>query len=257
MSTDSNKITPVNIAFSMSTIGQLTKTSPICPQEPDEKKVPSRRASIIREFCLNTSTHGLPGIARSQSTPNRFFWCISLLSFTGFMLYLIITAILAYLAYPTKIDIDIVGEWPQIFPAFSLCNLGIIRFDQFIGPFINYTNTLGITNTNDTSIITPYQALYIGAFMRYETAQNRSMDPFYFSLSSMLHKCIYNGQQCSAADFIQFTTGTYGLCHTFNARLMNSSSKIRFGNDNGGDGRLELSLYLHSHQYLPYMNDGK
>src|SRR4051812_13498924 len=49
-----------------------------------------RRRSIIREFALNTSTHGLPGIARSESKHNRVFWTISFLIFTGIMIFLLL-----------------------------------------------------------------------------------------------------------------------------------------------------------------------
>lgn len=39
----------------------------------EQKEKRRRRRSIIRNFCLNTSAHGLPGIARSQSIWNRLF----------------------------------------------------------------------------------------------------------------------------------------------------------------------------------------
>ncbi|CAF0819816.1 unnamed protein product [Adineta steineri] len=38
--------------------------------------------SIIREFSLNTSMHGIAGISRSQSIHNRIFWSIAILIFT-------------------------------------------------------------------------------------------------------------------------------------------------------------------------------
>ncbi|CAF1412059.1 unnamed protein product, partial [Didymodactylos carnosus] len=49
----------------------------------------------------------------------------------------------------------------QYFPAFSFCNLSPLRFDQFIKPFLNYTNTLNLTNINDTTTFIPYQASLI------------------------------------------------------------------------------------------------
>ena len=52
----------------------------------DNSKRPRRR-SIIREFCLNTSTHALPSIARSESIHNRLFWSISFLAFLAIMIY--------------------------------------------------------------------------------------------------------------------------------------------------------------------------
>ena len=55
--------------------------------EPVRKR--RRARSIINEFFLNTSTHGLPGIARSESIHNRLFWIATLSCFTGIMLYFI------------------------------------------------------------------------------------------------------------------------------------------------------------------------
>ncbi|CAF0966836.1 unnamed protein product [Adineta steineri] len=45
-----------------------------------ETKLQQHRV-IIKDFSLNTSTHGIPGIARSQSIPNLLFWSISFITF--------------------------------------------------------------------------------------------------------------------------------------------------------------------------------
>ncbi|CAF0894858.1 unnamed protein product [Rotaria sordida] len=247
---------PANLCPGPNHVQCCTSNSGGSSSEAEKEKNKSRRNSIIHEFCLNTSTHGLPGIARSESLHNCLFWLISLLICTGFMLYLVIKAILAYFEYPTQLDVNIVPEWPQYFPAFSFCNVGAIRFDQFIEPFINYTNTLNLTNTNDTTTLSSFQAMYISSFVQYKLNRNESMDPFFYSLSSMLWTCSYNSQPCSASNFISFTTSTYGLCYTFNAKLKNDSvNTIRYGNENGGEGRLELGLYVHSNQYVPYLVD--
>ncbi|CAF4942359.1 unnamed protein product, partial [Rotaria sp. Silwood1] len=108
------------------TVGHLSTAIPLNLLEAENEKNKLRRSSIIHEFCLNTSTHGLP----------------------------------AYLEYPTQIDVNIVPEWPQYFPAFSFCNIGKILFDQFVEPFINYTKTLNLTNTNDTTTLSSLQASY-------------------------------------------------------------------------------------------------
>ena len=216
------------------------------------------RTMIIREFCLNTSTHGLPGIARSQSVHNRLFWSISLAGFTGFMIYLIINAILMYFNYPTQIDINITNQWPQYFPAFSFCNIGLIRLNQFIDDFFNFTQTFNLTAMNGSSTILPSATLYIPQFLQYKLNHHESIDQYFYSLSSMLVSCSYNNQPCSSTDFISFTTAVYGSCYTFNAQLKNhSSTSVRLGNENGGDGILQLGLYVHSHQYVPYFVDSK
>ncbi|CAF1069438.1 unnamed protein product [Rotaria sordida] len=121
----------------------------------DETKQYCRR-SIIREFCLNISTHALPGIARSENKINR----------------------------------------------------------------------------------------------------NESLKPLFYPLSSMLSTCSFNVVPCLETDFLPFISSTSGLCYTFNAKLKYSNNdSIRYGNKNGGDGNLKLGLYVHNHQYVPYVRD--
>lgn len=224
----------------------------------EKKKYHRRRRSIIREFSLNTSTHGLPGIARSESIHNRVFWTISFLGFTAIMIYFITKAILNYLEYPTQVNINIVSEWPQNFPAISLCNSSPFRYDRFIGSFLNYTNTMNWTRTQNASAIPENLMAYLTQFLVTELNANRSLDSIYYSLPSILRKCVYNAMPCSAADFIPFYSSFYGLCYTFNAKMKNSTNDgIRNGNENGGNGILDLELYAHSHQYIPDFWRGK
>ena len=214
--------------------------------------------TIIREFSLNTSAHGLPGIARSESVHNRIYWSVVLLGFTGFMIYLIVQAVREYFDYPTQMDFSIDAEWPQYFPAFSFCNVGGLRSDLFLRALLNYTNSWNLTNTNNISELLPGQLSSASNFVRDTINGNQSMAPYFFSLSSMLYYCSYNSVPCTAADFIPFVTSTYGLCFTFNAKLKNTTyESVRYGSQDGGSGRLELGLYVHSHLYVPYIVDSK
>ena len=224
--------------------------------KPDSKI--RRRCSIIKEFSLNTSTHGIPGIARSQSVRNRLFWIISLLIFTGLMCYFVVQSIRAYLEYPSQISISVIVEWPQAFPAVTICNYSPLRYDRFIGPFLNYTNTLNLTNTTDSTNFTETQSTYVRDFLIYKSNRNESLNDFFYSLDSMMIYCNYNGIPCSATNFTWFVSGIYGLCYTFNAKLKDTiNDGIRYNADNGGDGILNLRLYTHQHQYVPYMSYGK
>lgn len=58
------------------------------------------------------------------------------------MIYFIIKAIIAYFKYPTTMDVTYAREWPQNFPAVSLCNISPARFDQFLDPLLNYTGAI-------------------------------------------------------------------------------------------------------------------
>lgn len=217
-----------------------------------------RRRSILREFSLNTSTHGLPGIARSETIPNRIFWSISTLIFTGVMIYFVVQSIWEYFTYPSQTSLRVVLEWPVPFPAFTFCNVGALRSDRFIDPFQKYLNSSNITlSTNSNDFITK-QTLLIQQFLNEKINRNESRDEFYYSLESMMFSCSFNGKDCSVADFISYESAYYGRCYTFNAKRKNrTNGGIRYSSENGQFGVLSLRLYIHSHQYIPFRTDGK
>lgn len=242
--------------MSDSTIKHIATILTVDPEalKPDPKL--PRRRSIVRDFSLNTSTHGLPGIARSESIHNRLFWAVSFLTFAGIMVYFVVESILAFFSYPTQTSVAVTVQRLQPFPAVSICNYSSIRFDTFIGPFINYTNYRHLTNTSDTSTITIYQYNYIRDFVQQVFYDNESAIPYLFPLNSMLMSCIYNGVRCNSNDFLPFLSATHGQCYTFNAKIKNQDNSVRLTIDNGGTGTLQLQLYAQSHQYVPYVSEG-
>ena len=216
-----------------------------------------RRRSIIREFSLNTSTHGIPGIARSESVPNRIFWIVSLLCFGGIMVFFVTQSIRAYFEYPTQTVYAFDSEWPQTFPAVTICNYSPIRYDLFIESFLNFTKSKNLPDINDKSQFKQVHANYVREFTQFVLNNNQSIEKYFFSLESMLIECEYNGLNCSVDDFTPFVSSFFGNCYTFNA----NNNKIRNGTlflntDNGRMGTLNLQLYIHSHQYVPYFSDG-
>jgi len=240
------------------TIEQIKTVFPINTEALKPRPILQGHRAILREFGLTASAHGIPSIARSKSIYNRIFWSISCVVFTGIALYFIIEAILAYFAYPTQTSISFSNEWPQAFPAVTICNYSPLRFDTFIGPYLNYTNALNLTNTTDTSTFSAEQASYINDFLTYKLNRNESLNEFYYPLSSMLIKCVYNGANCSVADFIQFLSPVYGLCYTYNSQANHiNNGELHYNNEDEDSGKLELDLYVHSHQYVPYSYDGK
>lgn len=244
--------------MSHSTIEQIATVFPINAEALKPEPKLQRRREILRDFSLNTSAHGIPGIARSQSIHNRIFWSVSFIVFTGVTLYFTIEAIIAYYAYPTQTSITLADQWPQAFPAVTICNYCPFRYDQFIGPYLSYTNAMNLTNTTDTSTFSEEQASYINDYLQYKLNRNESLSDSYYSLSSMLIKCVYNGGNCSTTDFLEFISPMYGFCYTFNAEVNHiNNGQLHYNNENGYSGVLQLDLYLQSHQYVPYLSDGK
>lgn len=233
---------------------------PIVLLSKEERRLESpkpRRLSIIREFALYTSTDGLPGIARSQSKHNCIFWTVSFLIATGIMNYFVTQSIQNFFQYPTKTSVSVYVERSQTFPAVTFCNYSPGRFDRFIEPFLNYTNSINATNTNDTTTFTLQQASLIRDYMQYLLNTGQSVGQYFFSLDTMLIECSYNNITCTIDDFISFLSSKYGQCYTFNAKTKSTNgSNLRHTDANGGTGRLTLSLYAQSHLYIPYVSEG-
>ncbi|CAF0976134.1 unnamed protein product [Adineta steineri] len=75
------------------TIDHLATIFPINREALKSKLKHQRSVSILKEFSLNTSAHGIPSIARSHTIQNRLFWIIS-----------------SYFQYPTQTSVSFVTE---------------------------------------------------------------------------------------------------------------------------------------------------
>jgi hypothetical protein len=172
--------------------------------------------------------------------------------------FFIVQSIINFFNYPTQTSVSIIVDRSQPFPAVSICNYSPVRFDTFINPFLNYTNSLGLTNTTDNSTVSGTQANYIRDYFQYLFNNNYTASLYnkFFPLQPMLLSCSYNGQSCNTTDFISFVSSTYGLCYTFNAKLKSNQTYLRNVTDNGGPGKLQLRLYAYSNQYVPYISEG-
>ena len=180
---------------STSTIENLAKIFRVSkdalkPELPDEKP-----RTIVKEFCLNTSAHGLGGIARSRTIWNCLFWTIPTLAFMGVMIFLIVQAIINYLDYPTQTSVKIISTWPLAFPAVTVCNRAAIRYDAIIEPLLNYTNA---------SEYSPELNAYLLPFLSEAEEASNYSGAYFFPLRSMLISCTYNGIACTADNFTTF-----------------------------------------------------
>ncbi|UJR36542.1 hypothetical protein I4U23_029262 [Adineta vaga] len=104
---------------------------------------------------------------------------------------------------------------------------------------------------------TSEHASYVHDYLVYKLNRNESLLEYFYSLESMLMSCSYNRMACTAANFTWFMSPQFGLCYTFNAKLKDTFNRsLKYNADNGADGLLELRLYIHQHQYVPYLSNG-
>ena len=252
----------MNVLF-RKTILKQTMNNQVAPstakvQEAWKSEPPRRRRrSIIKEFALNTTVHGLPSIAQSHSKYNCMFWTVSFLIFAGAMTYFVMESIKVYFQYPTQTSVNIVVEPRQTFPAVTFCNKSPVRYDQAARTFLNYTNSTNTALINDSSLMTYNQFLMFYNTMGEMFNAGIMMSEIFFSIDMMLINCYYNGQTCTKDDFISFYSSLHGFCYTFNAqsKLANATA-VREINEAGGPGRLILRFYTYSHSYVPYLSEG-
>lgn len=178
--------------------------------------------------------------------------------YTSIMLYFIIQSIQQYFQYSTQTSVLMDYEWPQNFPAVTICNYSPLRYDLFIDPFLAYIRAEHPTRVNPSDRFSAAHADLIQDFFQYKLNRGESLLDYFYSLESMLISCIYNGLNCSEKDFIGFISPYFGLCYTLNAQTDQIRNGTLYNNtDNGGTGSLELRFYVHSHQYVPYVSDGE
>ena len=77
---------------------------------------------IIKNWFLNSPSHGIRRISHANSILGRVFWSTIFILFTTLMCFFIYTVIEKFSAYPTKISLS-VRQYrdPDHFPAVTFC----------------------------------------------------------------------------------------------------------------------------------------
>ena len=89
----------------------------------DESVRKRSRLDQIRDFCTDTSAHGLGRVAAAKSWPGRVFWIAIVISASVTAIHQISLSFTTYFSYPTKTDYFIVIKEQLRFPAVTVCNI--------------------------------------------------------------------------------------------------------------------------------------
>lgn len=213
------------------------------------------RKSILKNYLLNTATHGLHNIGTAYSTLHRTFWIFIFLALFISMSYFVIMEFLQYFTFPTQISVDIVPMRDMPFPAVTICNGNPFRKDRTMKALDKYIRKYSI-NLNKTDPNTLPTLMMIDLFN-----QNKSnaLVRLGFQLSDMLLDCSYNGINCSS-NFTNSLSSVFGNCFTFNWKP--SSNKLytlpQLGSTLMIYEGLSMTFYVPSHLNLPLneYNDG-
>ncbi|CAF4087271.1 unnamed protein product [Adineta steineri] len=199
-----------------------------------------RRRSIVIDYLITTSTHGLRSVGRAYSTCNRIFW-------------IVISAILQYFAYPTQTKVEINLDLSMDFPAVTICSATPNRYDRVNISLINFFYRLfpSYVKFNQSILNSLVLPLYMDLFNRNQIKEWQSTG---YQLADIMLYCNYNEIDCSNA-FIPSISSIFGNCYTFNWKTsipffaLNSVSNtfvLRQG--------LSLGFYIPRESYFPTLS---
>ena len=89
----------------------------------DDSERERSRLDQIRDFCADTTAHGLARVAAAKSWPARLFWMVVVIFASTLGVYQITLSVTAYLQYRTKTDVFLVSKENLSFPAVTVCNI--------------------------------------------------------------------------------------------------------------------------------------
>ena len=206
--------------------------------------------SVVVDYLISTSTHGLRGVGRAYSTLNRLFWVFIFTVATGFMCYFVVSSVLQYFAYPTQTKVEILLDLSMPFPAVTICSANPNRYDKMNTSLVNFFYRLYSTNAtfNQTILNSLALPLYGDLFNRNQIDESRSIG---FYISDMLLACTYNGIDCSNA-FIPSISSVLGNCYTFNWKTStNFFTLANFSSTLVLKEGLSMAFYIPREIYFP------
>lgn len=85
-------------------------------------EVEKTASDIVKNWFINSPTHGIRRISIATSLSGRVFWSTTFLAFTTLMSIFIYTVIVKYIANPTKINLSVKHDRDtKHFPAITFC----------------------------------------------------------------------------------------------------------------------------------------
>ena len=213
------------------------------------------RRSILIDYSLTTSTHGLRSIAAAYNTLHRVFWIVAFVGAFVCMSGFIVFEILQYLSFPTQINVEIVLKRNMPFPAVTFCNANPFRSSHMNKSLSMYAEESGL-NVTEERLHTIAFTMLVDRINQNRTSELTSVG---FQLSDILLECSYNGMNCSE-NFVRSLSPIFGNCFTFNWKT--ATNRLFTLADVGPNMTLfeglSLSFYYPRHLTfpMPYSEDG-
>jgi amiloride-sensitive sodium channel subunit gamma len=206
--------------------------------DASKKTKKSKIKEEIVDWCLSTTSHGIPAFVRNQNKLIKVIWALSFLASSCFCAYLLVLSTIDYFNFPVSTSIKVITEQPAQFPTVTLCNLNPFNYEN---PFV--IETVKHFSTFNQTYVSSHPLLYMGSFYKLTTGVISNLTAnikkaVSIQLHEMLIFCRFNLIECTANEFEWFFDFDYGNCYKFNP------SGSKYVGKNGVEAGLQLELYV-------------
>lgn len=176
----------------LSTIELDSKTEFISTKQKLKKK--------LLNWCLSTTSHGIPRIIGANSFYKRFIWLIfSLISFS-LCSFMVSRAISEFSTFGVTTTIRVLPQNKITFPIVSICNANI---------FVTKEANNYLVNSKDLA-----WKKYITNSPNFDVNLKKS---FGYNLTSMIYNCGFRFNRCEFSNFEWYFDPNYGNCFKFSS----------------------------------------
>ena len=204
--------------------------------------------SAFRNYIENTTAHGIARIFSNKPITERLFWLFIVVGATVGCFLNCLDRITLLASSPTSTILSVKRLQPINFPAVTVCNLNLLRYDRLAAlgvPLGNVSDILNIdpydpgevevckafSNSNSS-----FREIKLEHLVRYAGDQKETF----------ILNCTFLGKECEERDITPLITN-FGLCYTFNG---GSRKPILQTNGTGIRQGLSLVVNIQQDQYV-------
>jgi hypothetical protein len=223
----------------------------------------------LTECAQNSTSHGLPNIARARNNLVRFIWVVCFLAMSGLCSWLILESVCEYLEYKANSKIKIVTEIPMDMPVIDICNLNAFSTQNGSDFLLQRTKHHFTANISNYHELIQRNFTYNDMRTFIQTIKSEIANPKFpeekkkaigLRLDEMIISCQFNLENCRLdEEFIWYYSRSFGNCFKYNTGyfIKKDGSKVSIdlkkslvsGNKNG----FQIELFVG----LPQENSSK
>lgn len=204
---------------------------------------------LFKESALNSTSHSIPKIIRTEIIIIKILWFILTLIGVGASAYVIVKAIMDFCKRDVVTKVRIIHEDFPLFPTVTICNLNPIVTKSGINiinsemQFDNKTYE-EILDEENSEVYYYYLAILNNIATNWTNDRKKELG---YSYNDMIIKCDFmRYRTCEEKDFDWYYSPKYGNCYRFNSGYYNNKTEkeLIVSTSPGSDYGLSLNLFV-------------